>query len=71
MKKEKITYALGCIILFLGLLWMFIPHTYHNEVLQGDESSHLTHTFEGALATVLGLVILVVSNKSLRKQNFK
>ena len=71
MSKEKILYAFGCIVLFLGLLWMFLPHAYHSILLQEDEeheTSHLFHTLEGACGAVLGLIILVASNKSLKRK---
>jgi hypothetical protein len=69
MKTAKILYGIGCVVLFLGLLWMFLPHAYHGAILQEDEereTSHLFHTLEGAIGAVLGLIILIVSNRSLK-----
>jgi nitrate reductase gamma subunit len=69
MSQAKILYALGCIILFLGLLWMFLPHAYHSSILQEDETSHLFHTFEGAIGALLGLIILIASSRHMKKEN--
>ncbi len=50
---------------------MFLPHTYHNEVLKEDESSHLLHTFEGAVVAVLGVIVLIASNRAMKRSQAK
>ena len=49
-------YNIGCVILFFGLVWVFLPHATHSKVERvflgisesdAEERSHLVHTFEG------------------------
>ncbi len=62
--KIKYLYYFGTLLLFLGLLWMFLPHTAHDIILnESEQSSHLFHTFEGAFIAIVGIVIMVISNK--------
>ncbi|HLC31654.1 MAG TPA: hypothetical protein VJK51_03225 [Candidatus Nanoarchaeia archaeon] len=69
--KAKLIYILGSIVLFLGLIWMLLPHAAHGEVaesLTGNgedalEESHLTHTLEGLIATVVGLILMAYTEK--------
>jgi len=66
----KIIYFLGAIILFLGLIWAFLPHAFHDEILTGGElegESHLIHTLQGIVVAIVGIGILVFSNKKLKK----
>lgn len=51
-------YTLGCILLFLGMLWMFLPHAAHEQLTQ-NTSSHLLHTLQGAIVAVTGVIFLV------------
>ena len=61
--KFNFFYFFGSFILFLGLLWVFLPHTAHQELLPGDEVEHLYHTLQGAAVVVVGLGIMIVSRK--------
>lgn len=67
-------YNLGALILFLGLLWMFLPHATHESILDQVEqegASHLSHTIHGAIAAVIGLVIMGIANHIQDKNNKK
>lgn len=66
----KILYFSGSAILFLGLLWMFLPHAYHSLLAEKDEISHLTHILQGAIVSTPGLILLVYSNK-IKKEKAK
>ena len=64
MKTKRYIYWLGTFILFLGLLWMFLPHTTHHLILnEHEESSHLFHTMEGGFIAVIGIMVMVFSSK--------
>ncbi len=67
----KFLYLIGSIILFLGLFWMFLPHAYHAEIVSLTESenlsSHLIHTLQGLLATLIGLFIMIGVEKYKKK----
>lgn len=57
-------YWLGCIILFLGLLWLLLPHAYHHTVSDAigiDDEIHWLHILEGVIGTLLGLWLVVIS----------
>ena len=60
----KPLYYLGIFLLFIGLLWMFLPHALHEQVLnKEEETEHIFHIFQGALITILGLIIMVKNKK--------
>lgn len=59
----KLINAIGIIIFFIGLIWMLLPHTYHALITNEDETSHLTHTFQGTIVTFIGLGILIYIKK--------
>ncbi len=57
--RLKYLYYLGSFLLFIGLLWMFLPHAYHQRILNAkEEVNHLIHIFEGLIIAVIGLVIM-------------
>jgi len=68
MKKYKLVYVIGGIILFLGMLWMFLPHTAHEALTHEVNESHLTHTIQGAIVILIGLFILQYSSKKQKLQ---
>lgn len=61
--KFNFFYIFGSVILFLGLLWMFLPHAVHEAIL-ADEVEHLYHTLQGVIVAVFGLGIMIVSRKN-------
>ncbi len=69
ISSAKWFYGLGCIVLFLGLVWMFLPHAFHDEVLSNigeeHESTHFTHTLQGAIVAIIGLIVLILSNRKM------
>jgi drug/metabolite transporter (DMT)-like permease len=52
-------YWVGTTLLFIGLFWMFLPHTAH-QTLQGNkqETEHYVHLIQGLIGALLGLGIL-------------
>lgn len=67
----KVIYNIGSIILFLGMLWSFLPHAYHSLITQEDETEHYIHLLEGVIGIVLGLIIMIWSNRKLSKKQQK
>ena len=65
MKFSKMLYVLGTLFLFLGLLWMFLPHAIHGQVFKEEETEHLFHILEGAVISVLGLALMIRSKKKI------
>jgi len=64
MKNSQVIYVFGTIILFIGLLWMFLPHALHEQVLnREEETKHIFHIFQGVLIVVIGLLIMIKSKK--------
>ncbi|MBS3161375.1 hypothetical protein J4476_01625 [Candidatus Woesearchaeota archaeon] len=59
--KTKFFYFFGSFILFLGILWMFIPHAFHYRMFSADY--HLFHILGGFFISVIGLLIMILSNK--------
>ena len=69
MKINYFYYA-GCFFLFIGLLWMFLPHAFHQRVLsEKEEIKHIIHIFEGLVFVVIGLVLIIFSNKNKKSRN--
>ena len=57
-------------MLFIGLLWMFLPHAYHQKVLSEEEEvEHLIHIFQGLIFVGIGLVIIIFSNKNRKSRD--
>ena len=68
--KFNVLFIFGIIFLFLGLLWMFLPHAVHDKLIEEvgkNESSHFTHTLEGAVVAALGAVLLIVEERKANK----
>ncbi len=63
--KEVVSwYNFGALLLFLGLLWMFLPHAVHTVILSKEqETEHIVHVFQGAVAALGGLGIMMLSQK--------
>ena len=65
-------YFIGCVFVFCGLLWSFMPHVYHEQVFHSiDEDSielpHIIHILQGVIPVIIGLIIMVYSNKKITK----
>ena len=69
----KGVYWIGCIFLFFGLLWSFLPHVYHEKVshaIDKDLSTpHAIHIIEGVIPLLIGLGLIISANKKLRRAN--
>lgn len=70
MSKFKIVYFIGCVLLFIGLLWLFLPHVAHSniseEISQSDESdegNHFENIIYGLISTLTGLSLLGASGR--------
>jgi len=63
---NKTAYTFGCIILFIGLFWIMLPHAYHDILANEDETPHYTHLIQGVFFTLLGLTLLIYTT---REQN--
>ncbi len=65
--KNKTIYFLGCIFLFIGLIWLFLPHFAHShiekEINNNDESTHFENIIYGLIGTLTGLFLITISNK--------
>lgn len=65
-------YFLGCIFLFFGLFWTFLPHIYHEQISEkidnSLETSHLIHILEGLILTILGILSIEYSNRKLKQK---
>jgi hypothetical protein len=71
----KIVYFIGCIVLFLGLLWSFLPHVYHEQVNEaldtGFSVSHAIHIAQGVAGILLGLILIYYANTRLKPKPLK
>lgn len=60
-------YAAGCVILFLGLVWMLSPHILHQSIEESiDEEGHSSHyenIIYGGIATLIGISLVSLGNK--------
>ncbi len=58
---------ISVVLLFVGLLWMMLPHAFHNLVLEEvhEETifSHYTHLIQGLALTIAGLAIMNYCDK--------
>ena len=63
--KHSVFYFIGSILLFLGLLWMLLPHAFHSQILQENEpeqqTEHYLHILQGLIVAVSGLYIMLLS----------
>ena len=61
--KEIISwYNFGAFILFLGLLWMFLPHAAHEIIIQ-ENNDHILHVFEGAAVAITGIGLMILDRR--------
>ena len=59
-------YNFGALLLFLGLLWTFLPHAAHEVLVQELEKegeSHITHMLQGIGIALAGLALMVMANR--------
>ncbi len=70
---SKKLYWICTIVLFLGLLWMFLPHTAHNAIItEEEETEHYEHIIQGLIPTLLALIGMVWNEKhSVQKKQAK
>ena len=62
--RLKTLEVIGTVILFLGILFAFLPHAWHSAILEEEvETSHFTHTIYGIAAAIVGLGILIWDKK--------
>jgi len=66
MVQKKTIYYIGAVLLFIGLLWVFLPHASHaqvTETLTGhgeeeEETEHYIHLLQGLIAIIAGLILM-------------
>lgn len=69
MFSKKI-YWICTIVLFLGLLWMFLPHAAHNLIIsEVEETEHYEHIIQGLIPTILSLIVMILNEKHSSKKN--
>ena len=59
-------YNFGALLLFLGLLWTFLPHAAHGLILhevEAESESHLTHMIQGMGVAIAGLAVMFMANR--------
>ena len=67
--RLRYLYYLGSFLLFIGLLWMFLPHAFHQKILSEKEDvEHLIHIFQGLIFVVIGLALMILSNRYKKKK---
>lgn len=61
----KVLRRISVILLFIGLLWMMLPHAFHEAALEDvhEETSHYTHLIQGLSLTIAGLSIMNYCDK--------
>lgn len=63
----KALRRISVVLLFVGLLWMMLPHAFHNVVLEElhEETgfSHYIHLTQGLALTIISIVILNYCDK--------
>jgi hypothetical protein len=70
MKSIFSWYNFGTLILFLGLLWMFLPHAAHELLLSEiEEAEHYVHILQGTMLTLAGIGFLVLEQKRNRSSS--
>jgi len=64
--NKKVVYYVGCVVLFLGLFWMMLPHVAHGaavEAVGGEhEESHYRDVFNGLIGVLIGLGLIMYVN---------
>jgi len=53
----------GIIILGVGLIWLLIPHAFHERV--ADSSTHFSHTVAGFVISLFGVLILLWDERKI------
>ncbi|MEK6918411.1 MAG: hypothetical protein AABW73_00040 [Nanoarchaeota archaeon] len=67
---KRTIYTIGCLLLFLGMLWLFLPHAAHAHVgealnEQVDEETvgtHIENIIFGLIGIFSGLTLIIQSN---------
>ena len=62
MRVKLFFYFLGSLILFTGLLWMMLPHAYHNKIT--IQKNHLLHIIQGIIISVIGIITIIITRKN-------
>ncbi len=63
---KKLFDIVGTIILFVGMSLAFLPHALHVKAGLNENTSHIKHVIYGMFLVIIGLVILIYNNKSLK-----
>ncbi len=67
---SKKLYWICTIVLFLGLLWMFLPHAAHGAITGvEEETEHYEHVIQGLIPTLLALVGMIWNEKQSKKKS--
>ncbi|MBI2670401.1 hypothetical protein HYX18_00245 [Candidatus Woesearchaeota archaeon] len=53
--------------MFIGILWMMLPHAYHERLINESDSNHVFHIIQGLITTLIGLSIMLCNNKLSNK----
>ena len=67
MQYRNLLDVSGIIILFIGFVFAFLPHVYHQK-FGFSESSHLIHVIYGMVLVIVALAILIYNNKALENR---
>lgn len=73
---SKTIYWICTVVLFLGLLWMFLPHAAHNAIVfeiehEEEETEHYEHVIQGLIPTLLALAGMIWNEKKGKKPSSK
>ncbi len=63
--NKKLIDIIGTILLFIGTLLAFLPHTLHVKAGLNENTSHIKHIIYGISLVVIALGILIFNNKAL------
>ena len=66
MNKKRLAELIGTVLLFLGMFYAFLPHAFHGQVSLASDAAHYSHVTYGMIGVIIGLGILVYSNKGLK-----
>ncbi|MBI2656181.1 hypothetical protein HYX03_00390 [Candidatus Woesearchaeota archaeon] len=63
---KKLFDITGTVILFAGMSLAFLPHALHVKAGLNESTPHIKHVIYGMSLVIIGLVILIYNNKSLK-----
>lgn len=65
--NKKLIEAAGTIILAIGAFFAFLPHAFHAKAGLAEDT-HIKHVIYGIIFIVLGLGVLIYSNRVFAKK---